>query len=637
MGCTLNPNGPEWAADAPSSNPGDIVEQGFTDSRSYSLTSFLTALAAIRELETALDGMTLENFTVDDSDIDFSGIDLEDTRPPGDADITPNFDENAPEDNGRLAVDNFDITPAPTYEGGQPEINEITAPTKFVGVKPTIPGNTDLLYPTVAERDLPDVPTLRDLTLPDAPDLVQVEFDGILPGILDDAPDVSFSFTEPGYQSDLLDQLKTKLLALTSDLTIGLGDEVVQQLWDQNRDRTEQEAQRGVTNITRRWSASGWDQPGGDLVEAIAEQEQNVININVTDSRMVAIEEARLKQANFQFAITSAIGLETTLINWHNQIAQRAFEAAKFSIEAAVQVYGMLVSQYNARVQAYLAQAEVFKARIQAQLAEVEKFKAQIDAQRLIGELNQQDVAIYREQVQAVDIIYGLYVKELEGTKVQLEERRVDIDKLAEQVKLYGEEAKAHALEYDKYKTEVEAEEIKAKTYDTRANIHRALVDAWSVYERTRIDKLNSDIKLNQEIPVEVFKTLTEAFQIKNESEASRIRALADVHQSDVQAYAEEVRAKATELQAKVDKIQAEVAVYTAETGAKTEAAKARSAQSIAQAEIVTGALQAIATTASQVAAAAMSAVNLSAQASESQSFGLSYGERVNVNFSCDD
>lgn len=636
MGCTLNPNGPEWAVDAPSTNPGNLVETGFENMQSFSNLALLTALSNIRSLEGVLDDFVPENFTVDDSDIDTSGLELEETQKPPDPGINPNFDQDAPRDSGRSAVSNFEITPAPNYDGGSPDINDITAPTNFTGVKPTIPGATDLLYPTVAERDLPDVPSLRSLTLPSAPDLLPVEFDGILPGILNDAPDVSFSFTEPGYQSDLLDQLKTKLLALTSELTIGLGDAVVQQLWDQNRDRTNEEAQRGITNAIRAWSASGWDQPGGDLIEAVSAAEQRAINVNVSDSRTVAIEEARLKQANFQFAITSAINLETQLISWHNQIAQRAFEAAKFSIEAAVQVYGMLVSQYNARVQAYLAQTEVFKARIEAQLAEVEKFKAQIDAQRLINELNQQDVAIYREQVQALDVIYGLYVKELEGTKLKLEERRVDIEKLGEQVKLFDSEVKAHALEYDKYKTSVEAEEIKAKTYDTKANIHKTLVDAWGIYERTRIDKLNSDIELHQRVPVEVFKTLTEAFKIKNDAESSRVRALADVYQSDVQAYAEEVRAKATALQAKADSIRAQAQVYAAEAGAKTEAAKASSAQAIAQAEITASALEATAQTASQLAAAALSAVNLSAQASESQSFGLSYGEKVNVNFSCD-
>jgi hypothetical protein len=77
-------------------------------------------------------------------------------------------------------------------------------------------------------------------------------------------------------------------------------------------------------------------------------------------------------------------------------------------------LFNARITGYNATIQAYLADAQVYRTRIEAETRKVELYKAQIDAQKLVGDINQQLVAMYREQINAqmarVDIELGRIV-----------------------------------------------------------------------------------------------------------------------------------------------------------------------------------------------------------------------------------
>lgn len=494
-------------------------------------------------------------------------------------------------------VSNFILDEVPTFDDEKPIIKPITGPDKFTKPAPTVPTTPRHAMPDKPGADLPEKVGLRTITLPTEPALFIPTFDGVLPAPLDNPPDVNFNWAEDQYISALADVLKAKLTDLVQNIRqTGLNPTIEQQIWDRGRERTTAVTRDNIIQIQRNFEQMGWELLQGDEAQRVFEAIENQTKQDISESRSIAIGQADLEQKNFQFAISQSIAYEGQLMNLHNAVQQRAFEAARYAIEALISLFNAKVAYFNANVVLYQAVAQVYETRLRGELAKLEIFKAQLEGQKLIGDLNRQDIDNYRAQLDAVIALFELYKTELEGVKVELEQDRLVLLHAETEIKAFTSEISAKELEYRGYEADLSGEKIKADIHSVFANVFGKRVDAYSTATNAKVSKLNSDIKLNIETPlqiraqnIELFKTEMEAeklrtgilnsinelririFEAVNKSESDRVTAETDIYKTDSEVFKNKNEAKAAELEAINKSNQTTATIYETDVTAKSK------------------------------------------------------------------
>lgn len=519
------------------------------------------------------------------------------------------------------------IDDVPILSAVEPVINTIVAPTKFTKAAPVATPLTDRAFPDKPGYALPTAPTARILTLPTAPNLINIEFAGVLPTALAAPPNVEFSFTEQEYQSILNNELKAKLLNLVLNVAqTGLNPAIEQQIWDRSRERTRATTQGVIDNINRMYARAGWSLPQGDQIKSIykAQEQQSVADI--TESRSIAIAQADLEQKNFQFAFTQALALEGQLLNLHNSAQQRAFDSAKYAVEALINLYQIQATYFNAGVTLYTAQAQVYRDRIQGELSKLEVYKTELEGQKLIGELNAQDVANYTAQIQAVVAVFGLYKDELEAVKIQLEGDGLKVQQFEANIRAFSEEIKAKGLEYDGYKAEQSGEEIKANMYNALVGAFGKRIDAFTSVNDAKVKKLDADIKVNIDVPLKIFEQQNINYKTQVEAIAARLDGLSSLNKVNSEIYKTDVEAESSKIGAQVSVQKQESDLEIKKREMYTEALKANIATFLAQKEMFLGTLKTMAQMKAQLVSAFGSNVNYSAGLSDTRGYSVSQG-----------
>jgi hypothetical protein len=596
----------------------DIVLDGWNSSTKYTNTTFTTAIDFLNNIADISDQVgNVPTINEELGQVTSVVSDFQKPDKPETLDVISNF----PSVDTTLELTNVDalVVPAsPVLDAEAPTIREIGAPSSFNKTAPTAPTIPTRNYPDAPTTDLPSVPTVRELTLPNAPSMIDISFTGSLPAALASAPSAHFAFTESDYASTLLDKINEKLLSFISGFSTGLSPDVEQQIWDRARRRTSIAVRRLKAQNERYWSAAGWDMPGGDLQNKNYEAEQEAVNQDITESRSIAIAQADLEQKNLQFSFTTATQIETILIQHADNVNQRALEAAKYAVQAAIELYGLKVTEFNANIEAYKAQAQVYRDRIQGELAKVELYKAKLDGQKLIGELNQQDIAIYREQINAVLAVYELYKSKLEAVKTQLQGDELLLNQFESQIKSFDSEIKSKALEYDNFKIQNEVELTKNEVYKSRIAAYSEQVNAFKSLVDARKIKQDADIEVNQRIPLEVFKQKSESIRTLVQAESERLKSLTETAKVRSEIYDTETKAESARIEAEVSVQENEIKKLIAQSNIKIESLKANVSSFLATMELLSDAAKSGAQVASQLAAASLSSVNLSASIGES-------------------
>lgn len=427
----------------------------------------------------------------------------------------------------------------------------VTAP-----VPPTLAAVTFPTAPT--DVALPAVPTLSAITVPAAALLNIPTFTPVLPSAPTSAGN-TFSFLEDTYASDLLASLKARLMEWVNGAATGVAPAVEQAIWDRARARETLNASQKGQEAVRAFAMRGFAKPPGMLAIELARAVQDAQDANSTLSRDVMIKQAEMEQTNRQFAMETALKLESALISYTSQVAQRGFDAARYAQQVAVEIYQHDVGRYSAGVQAYSAQVDQWKGAMQAELAKLESYKAALEGQRLIGTLNEQAVAVYSAQINAAGKVIDLY------------------------------------------KAKVDATNALAATNKTRVESYAAEVDAYGEYFRAR---------------------------------ASQYGALADVYGKDVALYGAQVQGQTGRMGAEADAYRAEVQYQKAAADVRIEGAKANIANLTQRMGALVEAARGGAQVSAQMAAAALSAVNLSGSLSESRSASESVSRGESNSFS---
>lgn len=621
------------------SSSGQLVTERFATTSDFAEEAWNTALvyfAKMKDQSYSIPWTAIEIPTVDSGGI--AGINADEPAPISilEMDIAmPEFGFEPP------AMEDIttSIGDAPDFVAAEPLLNipdppDVTWPV-FVKDAPQV---SDIEFPTVPGITLPAIPTLDDIVVPPPPDFQMPSFEGTAPVFTAEAPEPMFSWNEAMYNSDLLAALAAKISADLASGGTGLDEDTEQAIYDRARARQAVETEKAYEETLNYFSSRGHSIPPGALNAALIEIRRMVLQVEEDLNNDILIQQSKLAQENTHFIISSGIAYEEKLMNYSNALQQRAYEAAKYTVEYAVILYDIKVKAFAVRLDAYKTYAEIFEARIRAEIAKAEFYKAQIAGLKLHSDIQMAAVELYNAQLNGIKTLIDLYVAQMQGCSLRAQVDKTRIEGYGAEVDAFSAKNQALIARYNAYQSQIAGETEKARMYLAQAQAYEARIGGY---------KAKADVELAR-VQIEVEK---------NKGEVSSFLALVDKYKADVQAAIARGELVAKEQGMRVDVYKADTTQYAAELDviikaymARIEEVKANIELQIKDAEIQIKALMAQyelsasateqgARVAAQLAASAMSAVSASAHISfgesrsdgRSASLGRSYGQTYTV------
>ncbi|MGL4233694.1 MAG: hypothetical protein ACRCWJ_20170 [Casimicrobium sp.] len=491
-----------------------------------------------------------------------------------------------------------------TGKPDRPVLSVITVPNAPTLAIPTL----DALQPiTIPEFTFPELPTF-DRQAP-ANDLV--------------APSTLLIWAEPEYLSDNLDAIKARVAVLLSGGT-GLPLAVEAALFDRARGREDMLALKARQEAFDSFAARGFTMPPGMLAAQVnAAIEDNQLKVGAIN-RDILNQAAQWEIENLRFAVQQGIALESTLIAQFQNIAQRAFEAARYRVEAEVNLFNARVALFNAEQNAYQIAASVYKTRLEGALAELDVFKAEIQAQQAIGQLNEQTVRVFIAKNEALRSQIEVYKTSMEGARVQSELNRNEIEAYKADISAYAENIQAQKVEFDAYESEVRAIAAKTGIIDAEARAFAATVQAYESGSNIKVKNLQVQIEAMQ-AGTSRYAARAQAERDKIAAQASAVQARSSAYSADVGRYSAELQSVTSRQESRWRQTEARLRNNLAYYDIQVKQFDQKLDRSLRETQTNVEAIKAAGQMAAQLAAGAMSAMHVSA--SMSGSAGVSSSE----------
>ncbi len=525
---------------------------------------------------------------------------------------------------------------------GEVEITVPTLDTTNIGALPEAPLPSVYLQPSRPDLTIPTAPdstvVLDDIVFPDAPVLVQPALEDFFAIVLPEVPNViiptfdvaqpifdtlvtpdsAFTFEEVPYSSALLDSVKSKLSSMMQGGT-GLPAAVEQALFDRARGREDEIANKAVQEAYDEFATKGWEEPNGILAKRVMRVRQDNQNKVSSLSRDIYIQAQTVEIENIRFSVTQGIVLENMLISLHMAVQERAFQVAKYTLEAVLHVFDAQVAKANLQVVIYQAEAAVYRDRVQAELAKAELYKVQIDGQRLIGEINAQLVQRYEAQLRALSVSVDIYRASLEAVKTRVEMNTQKIEAKRVEVQVFAEQVGAFEAAWRGFAAQVEGELGVVKADEVAVQAFLGRMQGWSTQNTVALARQGAAISV-EELRINKYDTTLKGLMAQIEGQRARMGAESTALTAEASVYeaggriAEMASAAADRsLQLKIERNSKDAELQLRHGEIVLQTVLQRSAQLLE-------ALKAIGTISAQLAAASMSAVNLSAGISSNES-----------------
>lgn len=512
---------------------------------------------------------------------------------------------------------------APDFTATVPAVQILDKPT---ALSATAPGAA----PTVSSVTLPDAPvivfptdpTMQLISIPTAPTLALPTWASVAPdGTSLVAPTTGFVWSEDYYDSDLLNGVSSRLTTMLAGGT-GLPPSIEQAIWDRGRAREDVIAKKATQEAYEEFAARGFSLPTGALAGRVAEVWQKNREAGSTFSRDVAIKQAELEIENLKFSVQTGIQLEGQLMTYSGQYAQRALDAAKTTVQVAIDIFNAQVALYNSRLQVYQTEAQVYKELIQAESLRLEQYRTEIEAQKLIGDINLQAIQIYSERIKALMAAVELYKAELEGVKTVVDVDRVRIEGFRATVDAYKAIVDAKTSEYQAWAESIKGEVAKVSIYEAQARAYGTLVDAYKTGETVKIENMKAQIAAN-ELLVKAFAAEVDYLSEQVKAGVAQVDTSVKIYDGQARVFAAQVGGEEARVRALAEQVRLIIASGTADAELKLKAAGLNIEQLQRIAAVEQEGRKAAGSIAGQLAASAMSAFNLSASVSSGWSFGV--------------
>lgn len=377
---------------------------------------------------------------------------------------------------GSLNVSGLMVSP---FTGTAPTLSFGTAPTPVNVSAPSSPSvDLNYTYPDVA-LTLPSAPTLLSLDTISFPDVTVPSFNVSVPTLTIATPNPFVYGTEVMATFPVLTQLEENLrAALTDGSYTTLTAQAQQALWDAAREREYRQQADALLALERDMETLGYAFPPGVFIDSRIKIQTETNNTIAGLSRDIAAKQAELQLQNIVEARKNATDLSGKLIDYANQIAQRAFDAAKYATQSAIEIYNAQVEKYKASLQGFTAQAQVYETQIKGLLAEVDIAKAQVAYEQTKAEINTAIVQQYKAEVEAAEAVLEIYRTQVQiiQTRAQVEKLKVDI--FNAQIQAFVGQVNAYTAQVEGYKASIQAEATKQEAYKSSVEAYKAQVDA---------------------------------------------------------------------------------------------------------------------------------------------------------------
>lgn len=594
------------------------VEAQFVKANSYATTAQAQAATFINALQSTVSGLTVPNL-----DMDLSW--------PTAPNLGPNVSFNVDVPGYAFPTDDSGAPPsapdATINTGGAPSAVSLPEYTYTPGTEPMRPVDPGELTAIT----LPAEP--GDWVPPTTPALLSVAirpFDGVngfgewvdrlsvMPADLNLASPTPFSFVpNERYTSALLAETTAQIRARLAGGT-GLAPAVEQAIWDRARSREAIVVQNNIDDVVRNTEARGFALPPGALHAQMREaQKQGYAKMSEV-SRDIAIKQAELEQANAKHAIEQGTALEGKLIDYANNIEQRAFEAAKAVAANAVEIYNALVAQYRTMLDKYTTYAGVYRSLVEGERARVDAYRAEVDAERTKVDVNKALIDQQRAQIEVRTAEIELYKSELQGVQTVLSVDKLKLEAFGERVRAYVAELNAETVRTEVFKAQNASNQIKAEVYKTS-------VDAWAqrIQAESAVAKNRADI---YDAQVRGFLARTQRYATAVNAEAEKVRAGVSIAGLQVEAGKALIQQNSSNNQLQIENYKALIGLYEANKSLAVQKAKVLADNYLALKSLVADASKVAAQVNAQLAASAYGTIQANAgiQSSDSMSSGHS-------------
>ena len=239
---------------------------------------------------------------------------------------------------------------------------------------------TPIVAPDLSNLTAPTVDiskfNVNTAQIPVAPNIVNAMPDPIP----DKFPDLAVGEISGGnstYTSSLLTALKSKLLSDLKNGSIGIPVDIQNDMWNKEYERSILEHEDSKDRIAGNVSRMGWPIPGGSLYAGFLDSELKFKDKRLDMSRDIAIKSFELALANSHFIIQQAVSVETLMIHWANEVANRIYQVTKATVDSQI-------SAFTARTDKVAKQAVVIlqkaKAKMDYNLGIIQIFTDQVNA-----------------------------------------------------------------------------------------------------------------------------------------------------------------------------------------------------------------------------------------------------------------
>ena len=489
----------------------------------------------------------------------------------------------------------------------EPSLNFGTAPAAFQGAIPAAPQvDLNFAYPKPS------------ITLPNAPNLLSLDvisfemfdiptFAGDVPTLTLNAPS-TLHWTEGWtYTSDMITLMQGEIRdALTNDHNIGLSASVQQAMWDAARER-EMEAQAAALADLERLEVMGFAMPHGIYLDARIKI-QTETNAKLSGlSRDIMVKQAELRLENVTKTRELAVGLEGKLIDYANNVQQRAFEAAKSQVEAAIQIYNAGVQAFTARIEGFKATVQAYDTLIKGIEAKIAQQRAYIDYEHAKVEINTALVNQYKAEIDASLATLEIAKTQVAIIQTQAQVEKLKVDTYSAQIQAFVGTVNAYTAEVEGYKANAQAQGVIESVYKTQVDAYTARVQAGAEQAKALISGYGAQ--------VQGYTAQLEGYKASLQAMVEQARAGAEFNTAVTEEYKAEVQAMATFNEALIKEWQAIITANLQVAEVQTKVAEANIQLQVSQKQVVMEAIKGAASVMAQLGSAALGAIHWSSSA----------------------
>lgn len=509
-------------------------------------------------------------------------------------------------------------------------INIPVAPEeRYLGEVPTKPVLGEIALPDKPELNKPGLPSLTNIVIPDFAFPTLPEFTAESPVFVGSSVSTVLQWQETPYEPTILPEVMEKLRGMWSG-QLGLPPAVEQALWERAQSREDMGTLREVSAAALEFSSRGYTLPPGAMVSRLdAIREEGQLRKQAL-AREVVLKIADTQIENLRFACTQALASEEILLRVWTAMAEREFQAAKIQLDQQMALLNVQVAIFNAKQSAYQTEATVYRAKLDGKLAQLQVYRMQLDGEIAKGQINEQKVRIYSEQIKALSVEIDVYRAEMEGAKVQSDVQKNQIDAFGAEVRAFAEVINADKVRFDVYKVQVDGEAAKANMLESRSRAYAAYVSGQNTKAEVGFRNQQAQLAV-QEQRVRAYMANLDKDRAIIAAQSAVVQANADAHRANTARYTASAGVQTERVRLQVQASETEMRTAIAFYEVQIRRFTADMEQLIRAASLQLEALKAAGAASSTLAAGAMAGISVSAQVGADARISANGNEQINI------